>query len=78
VIVAPGLKARARPHYRIGTPSYRSGCRKARRKKNTKKELPELGSAPRLIRNSAAHPDLLSGLLQCIHRVVAAFLIKQS
>jgi hypothetical protein len=26
----------------------------------------------------AAHPDLLSPLLQCIHRVVAAFLIKQS
>jgi hypothetical protein len=26
----------------------------------------------------AAHPDLLSPVLQCIHRVVAAFLIKQS
>ena len=26
----------------------------------------------------AAHPDLLSPLLQCIHRVIATFLIKQS
>jgi hypothetical protein len=26
----------------------------------------------------AAHPDLFSPMLQCIHRVVAAFLIKQS
>jgi hypothetical protein len=26
----------------------------------------------------AAHPDLLSPVLQCIHRVVAAFLVKQS
>ena len=26
----------------------------------------------------AAHPDLLSPLLQCVHRVIATFLIKQS
>jgi len=26
----------------------------------------------------AAHPDLLSPLLPCIHRVIATFLIKQS